>query len=98
MDTQSILNSNTQKHSINVDTYDFIKAIQMVVNATDKLSSQRPILTYIHGKIDGNLIYLIATNSHRLMVVKVSTWVPEELDHKDFLINAKFAKKLIKDK
>lgn len=98
MDTQSILNSNTQKHSINVDTYDFIKALQMVVNATDKLSSQRPILTYIHGKIDGNLIYLIATNSHRLMVVKMSTWVPEKLNHKDFLINAKFAKKLIKDK
>lgn len=98
MNTQAILNSNTQKHSIDVDTHEFIKDLQMVVNATDKLSSQRPILTYIHGKIDGNLIYLIATNSHRLMVVKLSTWVPKELNHMDFLINAKFAKKLIKDK
>ena len=98
MNTQSILNSNNQKHLIDVDTHEFIKDLQIVVNATDRLSSQRPILTYIHGKIDGNLIYLIATNSHRLVLVKLSTWVPEELNNKDFLINAKFAKKLIKDK
>jgi DNA polymerase III sliding clamp (beta) subunit (PCNA family) len=98
MNTQSILNSNNQKHLIDVDTHEFIKDLQIVVNATDRLSSQRPILTYIHGKIDGNLIYLIATNSHRLVLVKLSTWVPKELNNKDFLINAKFAKKLIKDK
>lgn len=98
MNTQTLLNNvatTTNNDAIIVNAKEFLKALKFVVTATSKKQS-RPILRYIHVRIDENELTLESTDSYQLTQFKVAAEVDKKLVGKEFLIDSKFARKLSK--
>lgn len=98
MNTQTLLD-NVATVSVNeaiiVNAKEFLKALKFVAVATSKKQS-RPILRYVHVRIDENELTLESTDSHQLTQFKVAAEVDKKLVGKEFLIDSKFARKLSK--
>lgn len=98
MNTQTLLDNvatTTNNDAIIVNAKEFLKALKFVVTATSKKQS-RPILRYIHVRIDENELTLESTDSYQLTQFKVAAEVDKKLVGKEFLIDSKFARKLSK--
>lgn len=88
MDTQALLDnvSTISNDTVTTNAKEFLKALKFVVTTTSKYHT-RPILRYVHVRIDENELTLESTDSHQLTQFKVAAEVDKKLVGKEFLID-----------